>query len=743
VTPHPRHRARLLLTVVAVEAAVAALVLVPSGSGAAAADTAPGAPGRAANWNEGDKDGFGTAYGTASKVWYTLNDGMLTDVYYPRIDTPSLRDSQFVVTDGKTFTDREDRDSKHEVSLLSADSLTYRVVNTAKTGDWRITKTFVTDPSRSSVIENVKFESLTGKPLELYLLHDIALSMTGNDDRGVTGADGNSLLSSDGTNASAVVVSRGLGRTSNGYLGRSDGWRDLRSDHELDSSYAATKPGNVVQTGRVRADGLADGHQQFTVAIGFAASGTEGGVPAQAKAALHTARASLDTGFTAARADYDAGWARYLSTLDGPPTSAAAWTTEWNVSAMVLAGSEDKTYRGGFVAAPGRPWAWANELQDIAVYHAVWSRDLYQIATGLLAVGDDAAANRSLTYLWTVQQRDDGSFPQNSRLDGAPVFGGLQMDEVAFPIVLAYQLDRTGPDDWAHVKKSADFLVKNGPATEQERWENIGGYSPATIAAEIAGLVCAAEIADANGATASADKYRTVADRWQNRVQEWTATDTGSYSPTPYYLRVSADGDPDVGTKIQISDGGPLIDQRKVVDPSFLELVRLGVKPADDQAILNSIDVVDDKLSYSTPNGTFWHRASFDGYGERPDGTQWEPVDPGSGDTVGRGWPLLGGERGEYDLVDGNTAAAQTLLDTMGRATDDRSHLMSEQVWDLDPPAPTNRFTPGEPTFSATPLAWTHAQFLRLAASIDAGAPIETPQVVACRYASEACIPKR
>ena len=130
---------------------------------------------------------------------------------------------------------------------------------------------------------------------------------------------------------------------------------------------------------------------------------------------------------------------------------------------MVLAGSEDKTLRGGFVAAPGRPWAWANKLQYLAVYHAVWSRDLYQIATGLLAVGDDAAANRSLTYLWTVQQRDDGSFPQNSRLDGAPVFGGLQMDEVAFPIVLAYQLDRTGAADWAHVKKSADFLVKNGP----------------------------------------------------------------------------------------------------------------------------------------------------------------------------------------------------------------------------------------------------------------------------------------
>jgi glucoamylase len=405
----------------------------------------------------------------------------------------------------------------------------------------------------------------------------------------------------------------------------------------------------------------------------------------------------------------------------------------------VLAASEDKTVRGGFVAAPNRAWAWSNSLQFLAVYHAVWSRDLYQIATGLLAIGDDAAANRALDFLWTVQQRADGSFPQNSRLDGTPVFGDLQMDEVAFPIVLAHQLGRTGAADWAHVKKSADYVVAHGPSTPQERWENATGYSPATIAAEIAGLVCAADIATKNGDRSSARAYLKKADEWQQGVESMTATRTGPYSALPYYLRVTKNGHPDSGDMMQVSDGGPLIDERYVVDPSFLDLVRLGVKRADDPVITNSIAVVDKQLSYQTDNGQFWHRASFDGYGEQADGSQWEPSDPGSHKTIGRGWPLLGGERGEYELLAGAKATAAGRLVTMGKAADDASHLMAEQVWDHNPPGGSDGFTPGEPTLSATPLAWTHAQFLRLAASLDAGAPIETPQVVACRYHSEAC----
>jgi glucoamylase len=357
----------------------------------------------------------------------------------------------------------------------------------------------------------------------------------------------------------------------------------------------------------------------------------------------------------------------------------------------------------------------------------------------LLAVGDKAAANRALNFLWKVQQKPDGSFPQNSRLDGTPVFGDLQLDEVAFPIVLAHQLGRTGAADWAHIKRAADFIVATGPSTPQERWENAGGYSPATIAAEIAGLVTAADIAKKNGDTASASSYLATADEWQLAVQTWTATTNGGYAPKPYYLRVTKNGDPDVGTLMQVSDGGPNIDQRLVVDPSFLELVRLGVKPASDPVIRSSIRVVDSKLSYLTANGRFWHRASFDGYGEQSDGAQWEPSDPGSGKTHGRGWPLLSGERGEYALVAGHRKVAKQMLATMARAADNQSFLMAEQVWDLEAPAPSKRDKPGEPTMSAAPLAWTHAQFLRLAASITARSPVEIPQVVACRYHSEAC----
>jgi glucoamylase len=215
-------------------------------------------------------------------------------------------------------------------------------------------------------------------------------------------------------------------------------------------------------------------------------------------------------------------------------------------------------------------------------------------------------------------------------------------------------------------------------------------------------------------------------------------TTNGPLSANPYYLRITANGDANSGAQIQISDGGPLVDQRRVVDPSFLEVVRLGVKSALDPNVLSSLPVVDHELRYQTANGPFWHRASFDGYGEKRDGSQWEPVPPGSRLTVGRGWPLLTGERGEYRLAAGK--AAQLYLDTMARAGNNTTFLIAEQVWDHQPPADDDpRFRPGENTFSATPLAWSHAQFIRLARSIDAGRPVETPRVVACRYHTTLC----
>jgi glucoamylase len=723
-----QRRSRTATALGATAVLVAALAVgVDGGPATAATGAAPGAPGQPSDWAKGDKDGFGTARGTASKVWYTLRNGELSEVYYPRIDTPSTRDTQLVVTDGNTFADRETTDTFHQVKLLDRRSLVFRQIDRAKSGKYVINKTYLIDPKRSTVLVHVNVRSLTGQPYRVYVLHDPALSMTGDDDTGTT--DSGALVSSDGTTSSALVSSSGFRRTSTGYLGTSDGWTDLAADHDMDWTYFAAAPGNIVQTGLTRLTGLA-GHQRLTLAIGFA--------PA-IQQAMDAADTSLAAGFDTSMARYRAGWHRYLDGLRPVPRRAQAFTTEYHVSQMVLAASEDKTYRGGFVAAPGRPWAWANSLQSLAVYHAVWSRDLYQIATALIAMGDRAAANRALHYLFTVQERPDGSYPQNSRLDGTPVFGGLQMDEVSFPTVLAWQLGRTGTWAWNHIRRAEDFVVDHGPSTPSDRWENAEGYSPATIAAEIAGLVLGARVAKLNGAAGRMHQYLQVADSWRDRLRHWTVTTNGPLSPDPYFLRIS-DGNANAPTKIQLSDGGPLVDQRRVLDPSFLELVRLGVLDPHNPAIVNTVRLVDEHLGYHTANGPFWHRASFDGYGEKADGSQWEPTPTGSGITHGRGWPLLTGERGEYRLAAGG--GAFTLLATMARSADDSTWFLPEQVWDHRPPAGSGpRFRPGEPTFSATPLAWSHAQFIRLAWSIAAGAPVETPQPVACRYASPLCAP--
>jgi glucoamylase len=323
------------------------------------------------------------------------------------------------------------------------------------------------------------------------------------------------------------------------------------------------------------------------------------------------------------------------------------------------------------------------------------------------------------------------------------VWTSLQLDEVAFPLVLAAQLGRTDATTWSHVKRAADFLIgfqRDGfaaPWTPQERWENQSGYSPATIAAEIAGLVSAAGIARANGDTASADRYLAVADDWQRRVESWTVTKTGPYSPNPYYLRLTKDGNPDAGTTYAIGDSGPsAVDQRAVVDPSFLELVRLGVKPAGDPIVRNTLAVVDRQLSYRTPRGRFWHRFTFDGYGETVDGAPWDFTFPAdSRITRGRGWPIFNGERGEYAVAAGHLGAAREQLRTMAAAAG-QGLMIAEQVWDNQPPSGRPGFTPGTGTMSATPLVWSHAQFVRLAVDISTRALTDRPGAVACRYAA-------
>jgi glucoamylase len=402
---------------------------------------------------------------------------------------------------------------------------------------------------------------------------------------------------------------------------------------------------------------------------------------------------------------------------------------------MVLGASEDKTYRGAFIASPTMAWVWGQLPGYNGPYHLVWSRDLYEMATAEIAAGYRPAAARALNYLWTRQQEPNGCFPQNSNVNGTPVWTGLQLDEVADPILLASQLGQTDANTWSHVQRAVGCILANGPVT-QERWENEIGYSPSSIAAEIAGLICAAQIAQDNGDAAAASQYRAVADDWRSQLDHWTVTTNGPLSSSPYFLRLTVDGNANAGTTYTLSDGGPTVDQRTVVDPSFLELVRLGVVRADNPAVLSTLPVVDRELGVNTPNGEFWHRYNHDGYGESLTGGPF-----GNNDGVGRLWPIFAGERGEYELAAGELSgdvsagrsAATKRLDAMANTAND-GLMLPEQVWDKNPPAGADGRLPGTGTGSATPLGWTHAQFIRLAWSIDAGRPVETPSLVSCRY---------
>lgn len=708
-----------------------------------------------ADWLPANKTGFGTSYTTTSNVWFTLQNGRLSEVYYPRVDTPSVRNLDFIVTDGKTFVTRAQDASTSLTRLInlghpgdhhelrpdtdsdSPRSLTYQIVNLDRGGRWRLTTTFVTDPARPTLLIDIEFTSLNGKPYQLYAVYQPQLNnprvAAPLDDSGET--KGKALVAFDKNQqmVSALVAAPDFTETANGYLGTTDGATDLTQHCQLTTHNASAPNGTVVQTGRLPLTGAA---QHLTLALGFASTESE---------ALARAKASLADGFNSVAQKYADGWNKYLQSLRPAPPSLSSRQERqlYTASAMVLAAIEDKTYRGAFIASPSIPWAFGTGLiNPSGPYHGVWPRDQYEIATALIADGDLDAANRALDYILNVQQTADGSCSQNTMVDGTPIFHSLQLDEVSDPIILAYQLGRKDAGTWSkHIKPAAEFILNYAPLagypapyTLQERWEEQSGYSPACIASEIAALVCAADIAQANGDAGSAKRCLATADSWRSQIEKWTVTKNGPYSSSPYYLRLTKDGRPDSGTTYQLGNGGPgAIDQRKVVDPSFLELVRLGIKPASDPVIISSLKVVDTQLSVTTSAGKFWHRYTSDGYGETASGAPWASTPPDSGTTHGRLWPLLAGERGEYEIAALNLSAAQTNLLAMAN-TANEGDLLSEQVWGNQPPSGQPGFAPGTGTTGATPLAWAHAQFIRLAFDLAADRLLEQPSIVAERY---------
>ena len=730
---------------------------------------APGAPGKDAQWATAGKQGVGTSANLESKVWFTLAQGVMTEVYYPDVTVANVHLLQFVVVNPKTKkVETEQDDAIHQVKVLRPDSLTFQQINTAKSGEWKITKTYTTDIKRNTVLFDVEFEQKNPE-LSLYIHFDPSIANSGMHDTGYANSD--FLLADEKEKSVSLSFTSKLEEVTAGfYQTDSDGLEQLKKFGKILNQHKKAENGNVVLTAKIKTP------RKFTAILSFATDFKKSFIKIDSSnIAILQGEKSKSKGFQKCLAEYEKGWADYIKSLRKVEPKYQA---QFNMAAMQLKAHEDKTVRGANIASLSVPWgggANANE-NNIGGYHLIWSRDLYQVATAFMALGDKDAAIRALDFLFKVQQKPDGSFPQNSYLDGKPFWGSLQLDEVAFPLILAYQLGRNDEATYEnHVKRAADFIVKNGPVTPQERWEEEAGYSPSTIAAEIAGLVCAAEIARLNGDSTSADLYLKTADEWQSNIEKWTVTTTGKYSKEPYYLRITQ-GKPDSGEKLELNNGAGFFDERDIVDAGFLELVRLGIKSPDDPIIQNSLKVIDELISVKTPNGDAFYRYNNDGYGEMDDGRRWN----WDGKYTGKGrlWALLSGERGQYELALANSfeskvkeisqnkrsvekeenkknlavvekvfsmrsstekLSAYSRLDAMQKFAGD-GLMIPEQIWDK-PETPKNidkQFVPelefGEGTGSATPLAWSMAQFIRLAVNLQEGRNLDMPDVVYNRY---------
>ncbi|MET0740687.1 MAG: glucodextranase DOMON-like domain-containing protein [Candidatus Nanopelagicales bacterium] len=762
---------RTVIAVAALAALVAGLLAGGPVSPAAAASPAPGGPGALAYFDLARKDCLGTARNDTSKVWYTVADGVLSDVYSPTIDNTNVKSLQFVVTDGSTFTDLQTRDTTYSVRSLDRSGMVCEVTSTDPEGAYDLTTTFVTDPQRDSVVLQVRLrDKRTGEgrkpPLALYAHLDPTMNGNGGGGAGNGGADNAAVVAtSDGpvpvaydlttqTSAAnrdygvplyaALRANRAFLAASVGYVGSaSDGLATLDTARSLSPTYDTASSGNVVTTAQIDVRGSAP----TTLALGFGTS--------QA-AAIATAEASAERSFGATHNAYADGWSRYDASLQRPPTSYAGLTTgeaheirdTYYLSANVLKASEDKTFTGASVASLASPWGQAVSAGDpnntyFGSYREVFARDLYETFTGLQAVGDFETAEQAVRFLFERQQLPNGSMPRNSLINGkvAPDSFGVQLDETAYPILMALQAGITEAAFYKeNIVPAADFLVSRGPAFGVERWEEQDGFSPSTIASQIAGLVAAAVIAAQNGDQQHARLYAATADAFQRQVKGWTVTKTGLLSDQPYFIRLSKTGDPDAAISYNLGNGGPTLDQRAVVDAGFLELTRLGVLSPDDADILRSLAVVDANIKRTTANGVGWFRYNGDGYGDRlSDGRPWAPTGQGNGHL----WPALAGERGEHALQVSDPATAASLLKAMNNFGSGVG-LIPEQNWEgldllaspfgTDPMQASIGFRNGGPAGSAAPLTWCAAQFVRLVAGIDAGSPVETPPEVVNRY---------
>ena len=696
-------------------------------------------PGIEPRWTSSDKYGVGKALSPLSRVWFTLSHGILNEVYFPRVDEACVRDLGFVLTDGTEggFFSEEKRDCRFEVKLPQDGVPAYELVNSHHGGRYRMRKWIVADPRRDVVMQRIQLETISGEALRLFALLAPHLVNRGAGNTAWLGEyKGQQMLFAEGRGtALALAVDCGWAARSAGFVGSSDGYLDVFKQGRLVNQYDRAADGNVALCGELALPPT--GHAMM--ALGFGRSWAE---------AAYRARSSLQENFDDMLDRHSVAWKVWqsrLRPLDRKPEGIGHNT--YRISTAVIRTHDSPAFPGGLIASLSIPWGASKGDDDLGGYHLVWPRDLVLTAGGLLACGAGGEAIRVLDYLRAIQEAD-GSWPQNAWLDGTPYWRGIQLDECAFPILLTDLCLREGampadrlPEYWPMARAAAAYVLRIGPATGQDRWEENPGYSPFTLAVEVAALVAAADLADRMHEPRAMGEYlRDTADAWNDAIDAWCyATDTPlarEVGVPGYYVRIAGDmlpgAEADLGAPVPVKNRPLEVGSTpawSMVSPDALALVRFGLRRPDDPRILNTLRVIDHTIRVDLPSGPHWYRYNGDGYGEHDDGS------PFNGVGKGRLWPLMTGERAHYLIADDQLEEAGKLLETL-EASASPGFMLPEQVWDADD-IPQRELFLGRPSGSAMPLVWAHSEHVKLLRSLQDGRVFDMPHQAERRYLKE------
>jgi glucoamylase len=643
-------------------------------------DSAFGSPGVSPTWSSSDKDFITTALGT-SRLWATIGHGNINEVYWPSTGRPQIRDMSFYRVGTKTWHDLK-RVRQYRVETPAPYLPAPTVTHTGR--DYKLTLEILPDPRRDVLLVRYAIEG----PYQLVAI--VAPHLGSEGTKNHAWIDGEAAYAQRGNAALCLTGLEPLSSLSCGYVGASDGWQDLNKHGCLTYDFKSATDG--------------------TVALTCAAPGTTG-VLALAFAetwlgASTLARTSLAENFHALREDFLRAWQEWGSRLTLPDPGGVLGNAAL-LTAAVLKMHEDRSYPGAVVASLSTPWG--SSTDTLGGYHLVWPRDATLSAFALLGANQISDVTRMLGHLMAMQT-SKGDWPQNYYPHGEPFWTGIQLDEAAFPVLLAAKLRELGVEEVqgtrSMVRAAIGFVARSGPSSQQDRWEENPGVNPFTIAVAISALIAAAP-----WLSSEEKSYATaLANDWNDRIESWCyvmgtplAEQCGV---TGYYIRIAPPRNGgNLDTPLELKNRqGQTIAASALVSMDFSYLVRLGLRNADDPRIADTVKVVDEILGVETPAGVLYHRYNEDGYGEQADGS------PFNGHGIGRGWPLLVGERGHLALQAGEDALPY--LKTMHHCAC-AAGLLPEQVWE-SAAIPEKGLFPGRPSGSAMPLLWSHAEFLKL-----------------------------